>query len=368
MMKFSLENREFSVNRQTIHMDQGITYAPEYMESRRIIDYPSRRAQIVRAVWKEQLQADEKIAQGVFRPMMTGQGERWQNFYEDDACDEYADVIVLGREMLLKQGFMGQVPERIQAAMAANRGHILNVGAVEASWSREDLIDAASGRVLLVDDATAVYAADKAEDFLTNLAAKGERFVSVDCMYLGYEHFAHGMVDQAKDILAKALERLKGKEVLVTSGQSLYMLTKVAEKLELQPAKAMLIWQAFAPYKNLTQTYVYGGSFNLRFLQLPLAEWFPADEESEKKDTPEFFKLLVGQDRINVLNRWQPPIAPEFEVFGLDEGERESIFAIGCDQVKKACAEELVALDPTAYKKAKEEGLAKHVKWIGELL
>ena len=368
MMKFSLENREFSVNRQTIHMDQGITYAPEYIESRRIIDYPSRRAQIVRAVWKGQLQADEQIAKGTFRPMLTGQGERWQNFYEDDACDEYADVIVLGREMLLKQGFMPQVTEKIQAAMKANQGHILNVPAFEASWSKEDLIDAASSRVLLVDDATAVYAADKADGFLTVLAEKGEKFASLECTYLGYEHFAHGMVDQAKVILEKALENLKGKEVLVTSGQSLYMLTKVAEKLELQPAKAMLIWQAFAPYEDLAEVYVYGGSFNLRFLQLPLAEWFPADEEAEKKDTPEFFKLLVGQDRINVLNRWQPPIAAEFEVFGLEKEEKDAIFASGCAQVKKAEAKELVALDPTAYKKAKEEGLAQDVKWIGELV
>lgn len=367
-MKFSLENREFSVNRQTIHMDQGITYAPEYIESRRIIDYPSRRAQIIRAVWKGELEADEMIAKGTFRPMLTGQGERWQNFYEDDACDEYADVIVLGRQLMLEKGFMGQVPEKIKAAMAANQGHIMDVPAVEASWANEALIDAASSKVLLIDDATAVYAADKAESFLAALAGKGEKYAAVQCTYLGYEHFAHGMVAEAREILAAALEDLKGKEVVTSSGQSLYMLTKVAEKLELAPADAKLAWEAFGPYQNMHNAYVYGGTFNLRFLQLPLADWFPAEETSEKKDTPEFFKLLVGQDRVNVLNRWQPPFAAEFKVFGLDQAEEDSIFDAGVKQILKAEAKEMIFLDPMAYGKAKAMNVEPEVKWIGELI
>lgn len=371
MKKFSLENREFSVNRQTIHMDQGITYSPEYIESRRIIDYPSRRAQIIRAIWKNELQADEKIAQGIFRPMLTGQGERWQNFYEDDAADEYADVLVLGREMLLGQGFMKEVPEKMHAAMAAYQGHILDVPSVKGNWKNEGLL-AGENKVLLIDDATAVYAADKAGEFLNALAAKGYQFASVDCTYLGYDHFANGLVDEARQILSAVLVDLQAKgikEVLVTSGQSYYALTKLAEKLELDHELAVkLIWGEFAPFTNYQGAYVYGGSMNLRFLQLPLSEWFPMAEEKERKDTPEFFRLLEGSERLNVLNRWQPPVAAEFEVFGVNQVETDKIFAASWAQVLKAEAKQMIFVDPSAYVKAKSKELSAEVKWIGELI
>ena len=371
MKKFSLESREFSVNRQTIHMDQGITYSPEYIESRRIIDYPSRRAQIIRAVWKNELKADEKIAKGIFRPMLTGQGERWQNFYEDDAADEYADVLILGREMLLGQGFMKEVPRKMHAAMAAYQGHILDVPSVEVKWKNEGLLSD-SNKALLIDDATALYAADGAGAFLKALQTKGYRFASVTCTYLGYDHFANGLVDEARQILSTVLVDLQAKgikEVLVTSGQSYYALTKLAEKLELDHELAVtLIWGEFAPFTNYEGAYVYGGTMNLRFLQLPLSEWFPMAEEKERKDTPEFFRLLEGSERLNVLNRWQPPVAAEFEVFGVDQAEADQIFAASWEQVLKADAKQMIFVDPSAYGKAKSMNLSAQVKWIGQLI
>lgn len=52
MRKLSLENPEIIdiLNHQVIHMDQGITYTPEYLATRKMSNYPSRTAQIIRSV------------------------------------------------------------------------------------------------------------------------------------------------------------------------------------------------------------------------------------------------------------------------------------------------------------------------------
>ena len=49
MRKLSFENPEMLdiLTHQVIHMDQGISYAPEYIATREMKHYPSRTAQIL---------------------------------------------------------------------------------------------------------------------------------------------------------------------------------------------------------------------------------------------------------------------------------------------------------------------------------
>ena len=70
------------LNHQVIHMDQGLTHTPEYLTTRKMSNYPSRTAQIIRSVYLGELDASEYGAEMVFSPILSGQGERWQNFGE----------------------------------------------------------------------------------------------------------------------------------------------------------------------------------------------------------------------------------------------------------------------------------------------
>ena len=50
MKKYTLENYEEQLNHQVIHMDQAVCYDPEYLATRKMHDYPSRKLQLARAV------------------------------------------------------------------------------------------------------------------------------------------------------------------------------------------------------------------------------------------------------------------------------------------------------------------------------
>lgn len=73
MRKLSLENPEIIdiLNHQVIHMDQGITYTPEYLATRKMSNYPSRTAQIIRSVYLGELDASEYGAEMVFSPILS---------------------------------------------------------------------------------------------------------------------------------------------------------------------------------------------------------------------------------------------------------------------------------------------------------
>ena len=79
MRKLSLENPEIIdiLNHQVIHMDQGITYTPEYLATRKMSNYPSRTAQIIRSVYLGELDASEYGAEMVllqFSPVRARDG------------------------------------------------------------------------------------------------------------------------------------------------------------------------------------------------------------------------------------------------------------------------------------------------------
>ena len=53
MRKLSFETPDIMdiLNHQVIHMDQAVTYCPEYLVTGKMRNYPSRTAQIISAVY-----------------------------------------------------------------------------------------------------------------------------------------------------------------------------------------------------------------------------------------------------------------------------------------------------------------------------
>ena len=115
MRKLSFDNPEMMdiLNHQVIHMDQGVTNNPEYLATRAMRHYPSRTAQVIRSVYLGELPASAYGADMVFAPILSGQGERWQNFGENQ--NGYLLSVILGRELFLKAGFRKEEAECLKA-------------------------------------------------------------------------------------------------------------------------------------------------------------------------------------------------------------------------------------------------------------
>ena len=62
MREFTLEHYEDKLNHQVIHMDQAVCYCPEFRASHMLHDYPSRRLQLARAVFKDEMAPNDYIA------------------------------------------------------------------------------------------------------------------------------------------------------------------------------------------------------------------------------------------------------------------------------------------------------------------
>ena len=125
MKNFTLENFEPQINRQVIHMDQGVCYNPEYLATGAMRYYPSRIMQIARAVWLNQLPISEYGAQILFSSILSGQGERWQNFGEDQ--NEYMLCMLLFRELFVKQGVGSKIAAELEDRVRRSEGHIIHV-------------------------------------------------------------------------------------------------------------------------------------------------------------------------------------------------------------------------------------------------
>ena len=173
MRKLSLENPEIIdiLNHQVIHMDQGITYTPEYLATRKMSNYPSRTAQIIRSVYLGELDASEYGAEMVFSPILSGQGERWQNFGEKP--EGYLLSVMLGRELFYNKGQKKEELDALKAQIDKNNGYLEKSATDIEAWEEALPINADSKTGLLLDEATFTYAKRSREKIGEFLQAKG---------------------------------------------------------------------------------------------------------------------------------------------------------------------------------------------------
>ena len=161
MMEYTLANYEDKLNRQVIHMDQGVAYSPEFRATFRMTDYPSRKMQIARAIFKGELEASQYSAEILNQSILSRQGERWQNFGEDQ--EDYTDCMILSREMLLKNGFNQDVQKALADLLNQNDGHLFPISSsLIQAWQQEVPTCETSKRYFLLDDASCALAADHA--------------------------------------------------------------------------------------------------------------------------------------------------------------------------------------------------------------
>ena len=355
MREFTLEHYEDKLNHQVIHMDQAVCYCPQFRASHMLHDYPSRRLQLARAVFKDEMAPNDYIAGLVFQSILSRQGERWQNFGENP--EDLTDVMILSRELMLKKGFGTQIAESLKDTLKAGGGHILKTDAeVLRQWQEAVPVLEGSGNFLFLDDATATLAADSASGLGQWFKARGIAFEPETApVFAGWEYFAYGMVEEGIKYLEGLISGLqeKGIEVVYTlSGQTTYLLTQFAEKLGISvPFEVVYLPDELKLLKIEAPSYFYGGSFNCRFLRNGQALNALAinSDETPIATSMEFLPLLKADKRVNVLNIWQKPLGAEYHLIGFDAEMAALIQKDALADIEKAGAKQIVVFEPYAY-------------------
>lgn len=370
MMNYKLENYEEQLNHQVIHMDQAVCYCPEFRATKMMHDYPSRRLQLARAVFKNEMAVSDYIGEINFAGILSRQGERWQNFGELE--EDCTDVTILSRQMLLEKGYVSPAAEEFKAALKKGGGRLLP----QKKW--ELPVDKNSQMAILLDDETAYCDGGnengKNERCLANyLKMHGMSFVNeAESEFLGFEYFAYGLVEEGAAHLKALIEKYEAmgaEKVLVLSAKAAYLLTKFAEKLDRRPVfEVVYLPDILETIHEEEKTYVYAGSFNLRYLVNgnSLNELIPADSEKQLPTSQEFTPLLEGNARINQLTIWQKPIGAEYQLFHADKSMLQAIEDDACQDIKNAGADKILVMEPTAYQVLKERFRDKKVVYYLE--
>lgn len=354
MREYTLANYEEELNHQVIFMDQAVCYCPEYLAGREMHDYPSRKLQLARAVYKGELPANDYIGDIVFSGMLSRQGERWQNFRENP--EDCTDVMILCREMLLSKGYKPKAPDQLRALLETNDGHICK----EEAWDLPE--DPSSDTAILLDDLAAEGFKDGRKKLAEYCSSQGISFVNkADPMFLGFEYFACGLVEEGRKQLAKVIGQLQetgAAKVLVLSAQAYYILTVFAGKLGIEVPFEMCYLPYMAGELNAGKpAYVYGGSFNLRYLcnADKLNAQMKNHQEEPVKHAAEFIPLVDGDVRKNKLTIWQRPVGPEYACFGTDDKILKAICQNAVTDIRKAGADLIVSYEPSAIPVLKQE-------------
>ena len=353
MKKYTLESYEEQLNHQVIHMDQAVCYCPEYLASRKMHDYPSRKLQLARAVWKEELPLTDYIGEIVYSGIMSRLGERWQNFRENP--EDCTDVIFLCRAMLAEKGYKAKCRKDLEKRIKQYGGH----AAPAPAWDLP--VDPAGNTAILLDDAAAAGYAGSAEKFELYCKEKGLAFANeAEPVFLGFEYFACGMIKEGTKQLKAAVKKMEetgADQVMVLTAQAAWMLRTMTGKLGIEPRfKIRYLAEELEELKADRPAYVYGGSFNLRYLcnADTLNALMKNNKETPDKRAAEFIPLVHGDIRVNKLTIWQRPVGPEYLCFGTDEEILTKIADTAAIDIQKADSDLIVSFEPTAIRPLKE--------------
>ena len=367
MRKFQLEHYENQLNHQVIHMDQAVCYCPEFRATKMMHDYPSRRLQLARAVYKGEIELSDYIGEINFSSILSRQGERWQNFRE--CAEDCTDVTILCREMLLKKGYQSPEVKEFQKALEAKEGRLYE----KTSW--ELPMDEKSDKAILLDEETAQNAKAGEGPLREYLNRKGISFVNrADAEFVGFEYFAYGLVEEGIEHLKQLVEKyakMKVRQVWVLSAQTTYVLTKLADKAEITvPFEVIYLPECLEPMDVKEKTYVYAGSFNLRYLLNAelLGRLIPSESEIQEVNSEEFIPILKGDKRVNALTVWQKPVGAEYKLFCGKKDMLQAIEQDAYEDIERAKAGTIVVFEPTALPKLKEKFRDKRVFHYLELL
>lgn len=356
MRKFSLDNKIFAdiLKHQAVHMDQAVCYCPEYLATRDMCYYPSRVAQIIRAVWLGELEPSQFGADLVFSSLLSGLGERWQNFGESP--NGYLFSQILGRELFLKHGFYREDADKLLETIASQGDHILPIDAHERQlWKEAIPVEEDSNICLFVDDATYAFCSSSAihlGDFLNSLDIQVHE--DIGPYFGGFEYFAMGLVDKGIAHFQKLIDQLEEKgirRVITLTGQSHFLLTTLCEAVGISHELEIINILELATEITASKVYLYGGSFYTRFLGMSdlLNELTENQEEKPIHNSCEFLPFVEGDKRVNTVTMWGMPVCSEFILGTGDDKLLSSIGAMAVTDIKKAGGKEIIVCDPHAY-------------------
>ncbi len=357
MRNYTLKNYEDKLNKQVVHMDQAVCYCPEFRATKKMHDYPSRKLQLARAVYKGELEGNDYITNIMFKSILSRQGERWQNFGE--CPEDCTDAMILSREMLVKQGFAKSTINELKATLKDNNGHIFKeTEELNAKWKKYMPLSEASSIYLMLDDATYTYASESARLMGEFFSKKEIAFYpEIKSTYMGWEYFAYGLIDEGQEHFKKIIEELEDKEIdtIVTlTGQSHYIWKTFLEKLDLQHNfRIVNILEYSEQLKVNSPTYLYAGTFYTRYLRMEndINGLVVNDKEEVIKNSAEFNPLLTADKRINKVTIWQKPISAEYLLLGMEEEVKNYILEDALADIKKGTQNMTIVFEPFAYNK-----------------
>lgn len=354
MRKLSFENPEILdiLNHQVIHMDQGAAYCPEYLATRSMRYYPSRVSQIIRSALTKEIEPSEYGAELVFTPMMSGQGERWQNFGEDP--NGYLLTLALGRELFREAGFMSE-------ADTEDSPNEVDVRTLEA-WERFLPVSPDSRYALFLDPETFSMGTGRALEIGEFLEGKGIDVQPEFGPYeTGFDLFAAGRIDEAGKVIEERIrefERMGAPRVITLSGQAQYTYTMLAKRLGIETDLEFVHILELADDLLVSRAYVYGGSFLTRYLGMTglLNELTHSHDEVRLAAAPEFLPEVEGSVRRNIVGIWTPPLCPEYNPVGSDKNVHEKIYEQSLDTIENTSFDRILVCDPFAWKALTEHG------------
>lgn len=355
MSDYNLISYEDQLNKQVIHMDQGVAYSPEFRATLNMSDYPSRKMQLVRAIFKNEIPPSSYAAKILNLCILSRQGERWQNFGEDP--EDYTDCMILAREMLIKKGFNKAVQKEIDDLLVENHGHLFPINpSIVNAWYQNIPTKESSKRYFLLDDASYALVAEHASSF-GHILKKANRYCmpEIKPRFLGWEYFAHGMIDQGLNharAMVEEFQKMGVKELVVLTGQAEYLWRIYLPKLGLQHGFQIqniinIANQIVVP----DQSFIYAGSFLTRYLMrsefINLAT--PNSRAQLLPRSEEFLQTFSANKRVNTINIWQKPLCAEYVTFGIEEEIKEKIFDDAYADIVRTPHKNLVVFEPIAY-------------------
>jgi hypothetical protein len=337
-------------------------------------DYPSRKLQLAWSVMKGYITPTEFTSDLLFQSILSRQGERWQCFGE--CPEDLTDVMILCREMMVKRGFGQKIIKEFKAELANKQEHLIETSrAALEEWQKNIPTDEQSTTFLLLDDATAAYTYESSKSLGNYFKEQGISFYpEIKPVFTGWEYFVYGLIDEGISHIEEMIKKLKEKNIktiMTLSGQAEYILNEYLQKLPVeQPFEVINVLDQCKALKVNRPSYLYAGSFNLRYLNKAekLNKLVINSKEEKIKNCPEFTPLLNGDKRVNILNYWQKPIGAEYYLMGFDDNILSAIEADAVEDIKKSTFEQVVVFDPYAYATLKNKMGKESIVYYFDLL
>jgi hypothetical protein len=340
---FHLAARRGEMDRQAIHMDQGLAWCPEFRATRSMSDYPSRKAELVRAIHLGQVPPSERAAEILFHSILSFQGERWQVFGEPPA--DWTALVILGRQALLKAGFGAGPAEETRRRMREDQGS-LEVPTVPGGtdW-------------LHVDSTCAAVAAPGADRLAALLQRAGIRLGWEVRPSIGlWELFVYGAVEEgaarARALVAE-LRAMGVRRVVAMEGREVWLWRSFLPEIGVShPFEVVDVVEAAGRLETEQRTFLYAGSFRARALN----------------QSGMVNRLIEPGQRANAVTIWQRPICAEHELVGFPSETERMILEDALEEIHASGCSRIVLFDAHAYRALRKGGTPREVSYFTDML